>query len=49
MCEYMRLRGQSQTPFCIYTMEFCTFCVLGNKTTYNEAKAKSKEKEGEEK
>lgn len=49
MCEYMRLYGESQTPVCLYTMDFCTFCVLGNAKTYNEAKAKSKAKEGDKK
>ena len=36
MCEYQRIE-ENKPPMCEYTKELCTYCVLGNGKTYNEA------------
>lgn len=47
MCEFQRIPlnrvvdGETvvkSLPICEYTKELCTYCVLGNSKTYNEAK-----------
>ena len=37
MCEYQRIE-ENKPPMCEYTKELCTYCVLGNGKTYEEAK-----------
>lgn len=37
MCEYQRVKD-NKMPTCEYTGKECTFCVLGNFMTYNQAK-----------
>lgn len=36
MCEYQRIE-ENKLPMCEYTKELCTYCVLGNRNTYEEA------------
>lgn len=40
MCEYQRINpnNEKELPICTANNELCTFCVLGNAKTYNEAK-----------
>ena len=40
MCEYQiyNPNEKEQFPTCEITNELCTFCILGNAKTYNEAK-----------
>lgn len=45
MCEFQRMPPNKvingvevkQLPVCEYTKDICTYCVLGNSKTYNEA------------
>lgn len=49
MCEYQRINTtpnrKPTPPKCRYTGEFCTYCIYGNKDTYNKAKKSEKETE----
>ena len=36
MCEYQRIE-ENKPPMCEYTKELCTYCVLGNRHTYEKA------------
>lgn len=36
MCKYQRVED-NKLPVCDYTGKECTFCVLGNATTYKQA------------
>lgn len=42
MCEYQIFNPENfkEPPMCDYTKQRCTFCVVGNKKTHNEAKTK---------
>lgn len=42
MCEYQRVE-LDKLPMCDYTKKPCTYCVLGNATTYNQAKKYERE------
>ena len=36
MCEYQRIE-ENKPPMCEHTKDLCTYCVLGNRKTYEEA------------
>ncbi len=48
MCEYQRIRD-GKMPLCVVNNADCTFCVLGNMKTFNEAKKNEERKGGREK
>ena len=41
MCEYQRIE-ENKPPMCEYTKDLCTYCVLGNGKTYEEAERNNK-------
>lgn len=43
MCEYQRINpnNEKDLPLCVANNKTCTFCVLGNAKTYQEAKEKA--------
>lgn len=46
MCEYQRINPDNlkDMPMCTVNNKLCTFCVLGNAKTYDEAKRREEKK-----